>query len=59
MNVKRVLLLCAVVFFTVIGFLIIKSNAITNNKKDPSFLPPPSKQFETWKKIWDQGRIDS
>lgn len=58
MNLKRGLLVFAVVFMLVIGVLIIKSdrfNPSPLDKKD-NILPVPSKEFDEWRKQWEKQR---
>ncbi len=59
MNLKRIFLFCAIVFVTIIGLLIMKSDKLSSpsiNKKDPSILPPPSREFDEWRKEWEKQR---
>lgn len=57
MNLKQVFLLCAVVFLGVIGFMIFQGGKLGYpDKKDPSTLPFPSREFEDWRKVWEKQR---
>lgn len=57
MNVKQIFLLCALVFLGVISFMIFQSGKLGYpDKKDPSSLPFPSREFEEWRKNWEKQR---
>jgi len=57
MNFKRLFLLCAVIFFLVIAFMIWRSDRLgPHDMRDPSTLPPPSRQFNEWRKQWEKQR---
>lgn len=57
MNLKRALLLCAIVFLSMIMLMIFNGGKLSSlNKKDPSSLQPPNQQFEDWRKQWEKQR---
>jgi hypothetical protein len=57
MNLKKGLLAGAVVFFLVLAVMIVKSDRFqTPKSNDPSVLPPPSVEFDQWRKHWEKQR---
>ncbi len=56
-KLRRILLFCGIAFLAVVVFMIFKSGKLSApDKKDPSSLPPPSREFEEWRKQWEKQR---
>lgn len=53
---RRVILLCLVMFFTMLTGLVIRSEGIFPDRKDPSSLASPSREFDSWRRQWEKQR---